>query len=264
MRESFTLLQATGRRADTADAFSNFGMLLFYQGKFAEAHALGEEGASLANDLGFRRPAIIANNLLSQEKLHLGQYDQADELGQSSLSMAQEIGDQELIGVALSVLGEVALAQARDLEAQQLLQKSSTIFRELGYQDNLSTTLAVLGIADCRLGMVSQAQQYLGDVLRRATEGQPITTLPFLLPALAVLLIAQDEKERAVELYALVSSNFPFVANSRWFEEVVGRGIAAVAATLSSAVVAAAKARGQAGEPWTTAKELLAEVAEGS
>ena len=52
------------------------------------------------------------------------------------------------------------------------------------------------------------------------------------LAGIALLLADEGQVERAVELYAL-ASRYPFVANSRWFEDVAGSQItAAVAANL--------------------------------
>jgi hypothetical protein len=62
-----------------------------------------------------------------------------------------------------------------------------------------------------------------------------------------------------VELYAL-ASRYGFVANSRWFEDVVGKQIADVAATLPPEVVTAAQERGRARDLRETAQELLEEL----
>jgi hypothetical protein len=86
-----------------------------------------------------------------------------------------------------------------------------------------------------------------------------ITSLATPLPAIALLLADQGEKERALELYAL-ASRAPYVANSRWFEDIAGRYIAAVAASLPPEVVAAAQGRGRARDLDATAEELLAEL----
>ena len=64
-----------------------------------------------------------------------------------------------------------------------------------------------------------------------------------------------------MELYAL-ASRYPFVANSRWFEDVAGKHIAAVAATLPPEVVAAAQKRGRARDLEAMVAELLAELEE--
>jgi len=63
--------------------------------------------------------------------------------------------------------------------------------------------------------------------------------------------------ERAVELYALASQS-PFVANSRWFEDVVGRHIQTAEAALPPEAVAATRQRGQQRDLWATANEWLA------
>ena len=64
---------------------------------------------------------------------------------------------------------------------------------------------------------------------------------------------------RAVELYALAARE-PFVANSRWSEEVAGREISGLAATLPAHVVAAAEARGRDRDVKATIAELVAEL----
>ena len=60
-------------------------------------------------------------------------------------------------------------------------------------------------------------------------------------------------------MYAL-ASRYPFVANSKWFDDVAGKHIAAVAATLPPEVVAAAQERGRARDLDATVAELLAEL----
>jgi hypothetical protein len=77
---------------------------------------------------------------------------------------------------------------------------------------------------------------------------------------MGLLLADRGQAERAVELYAL-ASRYPIVANSRWFEDVAGRHLAAVAAALPAEVCQAAQARGWARDLWATARELLAELA---
>jgi hypothetical protein len=76
---------------------------------------------------------------------------------------------------------------------------------------------------------------------------------------MALLLTDEGERERAVELYAL-ASRYPYVSNSRWFEDVAGKHIAAVAATLSPEAVAAAQERGRARDMAATLEELLEEL----
>jgi hypothetical protein len=122
----------------------------------------------------------------------------------------------------------------------------------------------MLACAALGLGQVPQAQQYLCEALRIGSEGHTLVSCLNGLLAFSLLLaraseVAPGERERAVELYAL-ASRYPHVANSRWFEDVAGRHLAAASAQLPPDVVAAAEERGRARDLWATAEELLAEL----
>ena len=78
------------------------------------------------------------------------------------------------------------------------------------------------------------------------------------LPAVALILADQGEQERAVELFSL-ALRYPFVACSRWFDDMAGRHLATVRASLPPQVVAAAEKRGQARALEATVVEILSE-----
>ena len=83
-----------------------------------------------------------------------------------------------------------------------------------------------------------------------------------ILASLAVEILSLadlGEHERAAELYAL-ASRYPYVANSRWFEDVFGRHIEAVAAALPPEVAEAARERGRARDLDATVNGLLVEL----
>jgi hypothetical protein len=104
-----------------------------------------------------------------------------------------------------------------------------------------------------------RAREHLGLALKIVQESGAVRPLLWVLPAASLLLAGAGETQRAVELYAL-ASRYPFVANSRWFEDVAGKEIAAVAESLPPEVAAAAQERGRARDLWATAEELLDEL----
>lgn len=65
--------------------------------------------------------------------------------------------------------------------------------------------------------------------------------------------------ERAAELYAL-STRYPAVANSQYFDDFAGKYIRAAAENLPPDEVAEAQARGLARDRESTIKELIAEL----
>jgi hypothetical protein len=121
--------------------------------------------------------------------------------------------------------------------------------------------LALLGGATQRLGQHTEAQQHLHEALRLAAETRSFAIVSFALPVIPLLRAEQGEGARAVELYALATSWTPMVSNSPWFEEIAGRHLTAVAASLPREVSAAAQARGRSRDLWATVTELAEELA---
>jgi predicted ATPase/tetratricopeptide (TPR) repeat protein len=257
VRESIVIRQKTGQQKAIANGPRDLGVTLFFVGRFAEAHSLMEESLAIYSDLGDRENLAFLNVALGQAKVSLGRYEQARAQGQLGLTLAREIGYGYVIGEALQLLGWVALAQEASAEAQGLLQESVAVHRER--PDELGRALASLGYAERGLGNIPQAQQHLSEALKTTAVTSALWPLMYALPAIALLMADQGEMDQAVELYAL-ASRYPFVANSRWFEDVAGRHIAAVASTLPPEVVAAAQERGRARDLDATVKELLVEL----
>jgi hypothetical protein len=100
---------------------------------------------------------------------------------------------------------------------------------------------------------------HLHQALRAVSETGDVPTLLWALPAAALFLADRGAAERAVELYAL-ASRYGLVAESRWFEDTVGRHVTAIAASLPEAAVVAVEERGRARDLETTAEELLREL----
>jgi tetratricopeptide (TPR) repeat protein len=213
------------------------------------------------SDLGWSNRIVMSNTMLGFAKWHLGRYKGARTQGQLGLTLAREIGYRPGIAFSLLVLGCVSLAMEAHAEAIGLLEESVAVHREIGQQADLSEALAMLGVAARGLAQFPQAWDHLSEALRTAAETGAVFPLMFALPAVALLLADQGEKERAVELYAL-ASRYPYVANSHGFEEATGRHIAAAVATLPPEVVAAAQERGRARDLDETVKELLVELEE--
>jgi hypothetical protein len=116
-----------------------------------------------------------------------------------------------------------------------------------------------LGYAARGLGTPDQARRCLSECLQLGGKTGSILPILHALPAVALLLADRGEAERAVELYAL-ASRYPFVASSRWFEDVAGKHTAAAATGLPPDAVAAAQERGRTRDLWATVEELPAEL----
>jgi predicted ATPase len=261
-REYYAIYQEMGGPSSLAMGLTTFGAQLAELAKFAEARPMIEEGLAISEDLGWRRGMAWSNMYLGQIEMHQGLYKQARALEQTALTLFRELNRWGTT-ISLRLLGEIALAEGAYAEAQRWLHESAAISRELGRPDELCAALSALGCVAHRLGHTSEAQGHLRAALRIAVEKPVTSMLARVLSAVAPFLADQGMKEWAVELYALALL-YPLAAISRWFEDVAGRYIAAVAATLPPEVVAAAQERGRARDLWATVEELLAELEEGS
>jgi predicted ATPase len=269
VQESDAICQEMGDRHSIVRGRYVLGVTLVTLGEYVRARSLLEESVELFNDLGWRSNLAAAKLALSSAEVNLGQYKQAYAQVVTGLTILREIGHRRGIGTAHWLLGALDLAMEAYAEAHHLLQESIAIFREIGQKDELALALAFLGYAARGLGNFPEAKRCLSAALRTSAAIGYFYPPLYALPAIALLLAdigntvsgdtVHKKKEQAVELYAL-ASHHPGVANSRWFEDVAGKRIAAVAASLPPEVVAAAQERGRARDLDATMAELLAEL----
>jgi hypothetical protein len=81
----------------------------------------------------------------------------------------------------------------------------------------------------------------------------------FALTGVALLLATTGDHARAVEIWALAKCH-PLITHSKWFEDVAGRELSDLAATLPTEAAEAAQARGRTLDLWQTVTALLAEL----
>jgi tetratricopeptide (TPR) repeat protein len=257
LRKNVAICRESGDRFGVADALNNLGMQLVYLGSYDEALQALEESLTNYRYVGF--PAGLTHTNLGIARMHSGQYDRAQDHVQTGLLVSREMGYRGEAGVALFVQSFLAAAQGSYAEAQQLSQKSIAILQQTEQPHGLGQALSSLAYAVLRLGQLDRAQRHFHDALQMATEIQDVVSLVTALPGIALLLAERGKVELAVEIYAL-ASRYPGIANSRWFEDMVGEHIASIAEALPSETVAAAQKRGRARELDTTAMQLQIEL----
>jgi hypothetical protein len=128
------------------------------------------------------------------------------------------------------------------------------------YRDWCARAEAALAHVARSLADHDAARSHAAAALRHARDRGSYLALVDALPAAAGVLL-DGEPLRATEIYALACM-LPAVANSVWFDDVVGKPIALAAGSLPAAVVAAAKERGRARDVNATLDELIAEWGE--
>jgi hypothetical protein len=108
-------------------------------------------------------------------------------------------------------------------------------------------------------GETALARRSIVEALQIGVELRAFMPVIYSLPAAALLLVGEGAAERAVEAYAC-AARYEFVASSRWFDDLVGRPVAAAAALLPAELVQVARERGRA-QGWDRmAAQLLTEL----
>jgi predicted ATPase/DNA-binding SARP family transcriptional activator len=261
LRESVAMFRAMGDRFGYAGALGNLGASLGAAGRLEEGHSALEEAIAIYSELSQSWSLAHWMAMLGLVEMWWGRYDEA--LAQSEIvsTLSWQMSYWRGIGLACLVRGGVALARQAHGQAQQWAQESATLMRKVQQRDDLGYALAVLGAAARGLAQLVEARQHLCEAIQMAAEARSFSIVLFALPVIPSLLADQGQGERAVELYALVTSRIPLVANSPWYEDIAGRHITALAAGLPPNVATVAQARGRARDLWATVAEVAEELA---
>jgi len=256
LNEAMEIRANIGDRVGVLRGYLRIGLHYLFDGQFADAHRSLESMAGPLSDLGMRQPLGDANWGLALTKIHLGLYDEARRICRETLVLFRSLSDLRGVARCLDGLGRIALAREAPTRAARLLGEGARLFQRIGQRHEAAHTLTSLGHAQRKLGRSSQAKQTLWEALGAAAEiGHFHSQIDSLL-LVAMLLADQGEGKRAIEIYAL-AMRYPNVGNSRYWEDVAGKHITALASMLPPEVVAAAQERGQARDLQATIMELL-------
>jgi predicted ATPase/DNA-binding SARP family transcriptional activator len=255
-REGLAVCREVGDPQAIAQGLRGLGDSLIRLGKFDESLPFLEQSRAVYEDLAYYFFVAGVDMFFCEAEVHLGLYDRAHSRGCPVLDFSRSFNLLWEAGFSSYVMGLVALGRRAHEEARQLLLEGISYFDMIGHRENKGWVLALLGYACRALGQHDRACQCVTEALQTWVDIGAFFPLIYALPAAALLLVDQGAHEQAIETYTL-ASRYGFVANSRWFEDVAGRHIAAAAAALPPDVVAAARSRGKARDIAVTVSELL-------
>ena len=257
-RESLDICRKLGDAATLAPSLHRLAVILMDRGKFSESLRLFDECIAIARSFGDRPRMASALRVSGQVHVLLGHYDLGRALLQQGMALFQEMDSPWGSGSVSWLLAWVDLAEGKLAEATQLLQESATAYRKVGAVGDSGLPVAWLGMATLLSGDLAGARRHLAGALSVGIRFRDFFTAQFVLPGAALLAAEEGAGARALELQAL-AAKYPFVVGSRFYEDIAGKRIAALTATLPPEVVAAAEQCGRDGDLWATAEELLAE-----
>ncbi len=262
LRKSLALYRQLGIRAGQRNPLLILGINLLFAGKFEDSIASLEACWAIHRELAMPHEPGSANVGIARAKINLGRYEEARRQSTADLARYRALVLKWYIAFALYNLGRIALVEGDVTQAHDHLQESAALLLEMDDRPLVPDVLFCLALVQRRMGERPQAVQAIIKALKIAIDSAPLNPMRFELPAMALLLLDAGDTERAIALYAAAQQS-PYMANSVWFEAVAGEEIAQAAVTLPPDVVAAAEARGQVQDLWSTANALLAELEAG-
>ena len=250
-----------GDQPGIAQAVFNLGTGLVWSGEFSSAQSLFEESIEKYRDLGSNRAVARSNAFVGWTDAMLGSYETARHRFGESLLVYRDAG-QRGVGFIRLFLGLLMLVYRDSVAAQGMSQESASLFEAIGQRNEWTIAIAGLGYVALAQRRIVVAQRYLYRALETGARIHDTGLMILPIPTAALLFAEMGEEELAVEIYAL-ASRYPYVAKSRFYDDIIGKHIAAAAATLPPDVVSAAQQRGRARDLWETAEELLEELGSG-
>jgi len=138
---------------------------LFFQGKYATARSLAEEGLALSQEMGNRRRIASALYILGNIALYQGDTVTARTNYEESLAIWREAGNYRVIARMLCALGQLALYQGDSAKASSLLEESLAIYHTVSLQSGAAQALAGLGRVALNQGDFKTARARYGESL---------------------------------------------------------------------------------------------------
>jgi predicted ATPase len=243
-----------------AESLGGRGYTAWIMGEYERAQKFHEEMLAVCSETGDRRGTARAIADLAIDACGMQQFEEALRLWRESLVTYMEIGDRWGMADVLGDMGEGCNMLGRYAEAAEYAEQSLDlkVKRRRGLAD---WELRVRGVAALGMGDLRAAS----DDFRQALQSDLVTWYParalHVLASVAALLAAEGERERALELLALV---FHDRRTWQWAKDSAAPLFTTLRAELPANVIAAAEARGRASDLRATVEELLAEGYAGS
>ena len=256
--EGLALCRELGDERSAAENLMMLASKYVYAGHFKAALRIWDEEEEIAHALGDRGIQAESDHFRAWVHVNLGHYALATTLYTRGMRLYEELDHHHGIALSLLGLGEIKLAMGDYENAYTLLSDAEAALHDVGQHDEEALAVGETILALYELGRMDEAWAQLRILLAKDHRHGAFPPAHHAVNCAAVLLAATDRPEQALEYHALAMRH-PYLTNSAYREDVVGRHIHTAAARLTDDVRAAAIARGRKRDLLTTIDELRAE-----
>jgi ATP/maltotriose-dependent transcriptional regulator MalT len=236
-------------------------MVYFFSGRFQQALAPLAEYRQLSEEYGFAWGLAQSGISMGLLHLHLGEYANGQKQGENILGQIKEHGLLDFFACeTLALLAQVKIALGEFEAAGAYLQECDALCdtRPVGMPTYVAGNHLYWGIIAAVEGDLAAAWEHLQSELESAVARKDRLNMANALGGGAFLYAMGNEASPALEHYSLAFQH-PFVANSRWFEELIGERVQSACESLSAAEAEAIRVRASGMDLEASAATMLAQ-----
>lgn len=256
--QALRLCRQIGDRTYLPYCMYDLAFTLMCLGKRAEARQMAGQTVEVCEAYGLLDKVGFALGLLGYIHLRAGEYGRADRRLRRALALTKESGNRDVEAYILATMGRLELVAGKDLaHARECFRRALDIHEQTHDIIYLPEKLVGMGLTACLAADLRSARRYLRQALQVELKLREYSQLLELLEALALYRALEGDVLGAVEIWTLAGSH-PYLANSKWSADVIGRPREAMLEGMDPAAIAAARERGRQRDVWQTVEALHA------
>jgi predicted ATPase/DNA-binding CsgD family transcriptional regulator len=204
VKESVEILERLNQPAELANALDSLHLVAYYLARYDEEEEAGRKIFEIATELDDEWLLAYSLILMGMIAFRQEDYGEARRLTETSLAGLEELGDAISSTFAQLVLGHVFFALGDYAQANGYFRRCLSMSIEMGFRWAIVNATQYLGRVALSRGEIVEARAYFLRSLKIAEEIGLGREIAYLLYNLAMVRVAEDRSERAVELLALL------------------------------------------------------------
>ena len=257
------LCRQLGVRQYLAGEMASLAYTVGWQGRFDEGRQWAEKSITICQEDGYLDNEGFAYLALGWSLLFAGQYKQAQQALIPSLALEREINNHGVEATVHYALGNLALLEMAYDKAQTDFEESLRLYQIVQGDAYTFLALSGLGFVTCCRGDLDQSNHYFVELLTEGLKRKDFLWVLLALPGMSLYLLKRGKEEQALTVWAQALCQ-PHIANSPFYEDMVGQLVREETADFPPHIIEEAQANGRSQDIWHMAESLLADLQSGT
>jgi predicted ATPase/Tfp pilus assembly protein PilF len=258
-QRALDLFQQLNYRYRFADVLVSIVVGRVWQGRFEEGMSWAQKSIPVCQEMGYLDIEGFAYMALGSLQMFTGNYEQARQMLARALALQRAVDNHAKEAFTHCALGCVALGEGEFSQAQRDFEESLRLYRVVqGDPHDPYAFLALngLGILKCHHGELDQSRHYFIKILTEGLKRKDFLWVLTALSGISLYWLKRGKLEQAFIIWAQALCH-PHIANSQYYEDVVGQVVREATADLPPHIIEAAQANGRSQDIWIMAESLL-------